>query len=82
MLDLFDLVICLVADDETIAERLRTRADNSFGRNPEELAAALQANSREEARYRRLGATVIDGTRPAVDVAVRIVAAAQKNDGS
>ena len=45
-------------------------------------ARSAEANPREEARYRRLGATVIDGTRPAVDVAVRIVAAAQKSDGS
>ena len=39
--DLFDLVVCLVADNDTIRERLQTRTTNSFGKHPDELAAAL-----------------------------------------
>lgn len=76
VLDLFDLVVCLVADDKTLTERLATRTTNTFGKNPEELAAVLHWNPREEAKYRRLGATVIDSSRPAVEVAAEIVAVA------
>jgi AAA domain len=74
--DLFQLVICLVADDETIRHRLVTRTTNAFGQHPEELAAALEANAGVESAYQRLGATIIDGTRPPADVADAILAAA------
>ena len=74
--DLFDLVLCFVIDDRTLRERLRTRTTNSFGRNPEELAAALQHNADAEFRYRRQGATIIDATLPPPEVADLVVARA------
>lgn len=75
--DLFDLVVCLVVDDETLRDRLLTRTSNSFGKHPEELAAALEANAGAESAYRRLGARiVVDGCRPLPDVADAILAAA------
>ncbi|MEV4314949.1 AAA family ATPase [Actinocrispum sp. NPDC049592] len=74
--DLFDLVICLVIDNETLRHRLLTRTTNTFGQHPEELAAALKDNDRAEATYRRFGATIIDGTRPLAEVADAILAAA------
>jgi hypothetical protein len=74
--DLFDLVVCLVVDNETLRDRLQTRTTNAFGRHPEELAAALGLNDRVESTYRRLGATIIDARRPAAEVANAIVAAA------
>ena len=74
VLDLFDLVICLVIDDRTLIERLATRTTNTFGRHPEELAAALQHNPLEEATYRRRGATIIDATLPLSEVTDLIVA--------
>jgi hypothetical protein len=74
--DLFDYMICLVADNETIRNRLETRTTNAFGKHPEELAAALGWNDGAEARYQRLGATIIDGTRPAPDVVDSILLAA------
>ncbi|MFD4643831.1 AAA family ATPase [Lentzea sp. NPDC058436] len=67
--DLFDHVVCVVIDDETMRERLRTRTTNSFGKHPEELAAALEHNARLEATYRALGAVVVDGTLPLEEVA-------------
>ncbi len=73
--DLFDHMICLVADNETIRDRLGTRTTNPFGRHPEELAAALGWNDDVECRYRRLGATIIDGTQPPAEVADAILAA-------
>ena len=76
--DLFDHMICLVTDNETIRGRLGTRTTNLFGKHPEELAAALGWNDDVESRYRRLGATIIDGTQPPAEVADAILAAAAK----
>lgn len=74
--DLFDLVVCVVVDNETLRDRLLTRTTNAFGKHPEELAAALGCNDGEESTYRRLGATIIDGRRPPAEVADAILAAA------
>ena len=76
--DLFDHMICLVVDNETIRDRLGTRTTNPFGRHPEELAAALGWNDVVESRYRRLSATIIDGTQPPEEVADAILAAVAK----
>jgi hypothetical protein len=76
--DLFDLVVCLVADNQTLRDRLQGRTTNAFGKNPEELAAALGANDSAESAYRRLGATIIDGRRPAAEATSAILAAAAK----
>ena len=76
--DLFDLVACLVVDNETLRHRLLTRTGNAFGKHPEELAAALGCNDGTESTYRRLGATIIDGRRPPAEVADAILAAAAK----
>lgn len=74
--DLFDLIVCIVIDRETVARRLLTRTTNSFGKNPEELAAALECNDGTEPAYRRLGAVIIDGTLPPAEVADAVLAAA------
>jgi len=73
--DLFDQMICLVVDNETLRDRLGTRTTNAFGKHPEELAAALGWNDDVEATYRGLGATIIDGTQAPPDVADAILAA-------
>jgi hypothetical protein len=74
--DLFDLVICIAVDNETLRHRLLTRTANAFGKHPEELAAALECNESAESIYRRLGATIVDGTLPPAEIADAIVAAA------
>ena len=71
--DLFDLAICLVIDEATLRHRLLTRTTNSFGKHPEELAAALADNA-----YRHPGATIIDGTRPLPEVADAILTTARR----
>jgi hypothetical protein len=63
-------------DEETLRNRLLTRTSNAFGKHPAELAAALDYNEHVESTHRRLGATVIDGTRPLTEVADAILAAA------
>ena len=74
--DLFDQVICLVADSETIRDRLQARTTNSFGKHPEELAAALGHNETMEANYRSVGATIVDGRQPPSEVAKAVLSAA------
>jgi hypothetical protein len=76
--DLFDLVVCLVVDNRTLRDRLLARTTNSFGKHPEELAAALGYNDRAESAYRRLGATIIDGRQPPAEVADAVLAAASR----
>jgi hypothetical protein len=77
--DLFDLMICLVADSQTIRHRLLTRTTNAFGQRPEELAAALADNDQAASAYRRLGATIIDATRPPAEVADAVQLAAAES---
>ena len=77
--DLYDLVVCLVADNETLRDRLETRTTNAFGKHPEELVAALGWNDGVESTYRRLGARIIDGRRPPPEVADAILAVAARN---
>jgi hypothetical protein len=66
--DLFDRVGCFVVDDETVRHRLATRTSNAFGKHPADLDRILEWNREQESSYRRLGATIIDGTRPVDEV--------------
>ncbi|MFE5191138.1 dephospho-CoA kinase [Streptomyces sp. NPDC056628] len=78
ILDLFDVIVCLVIDDETLRQRLATRTTNPFGRHPEELAAALQWNPRMRPLYKSRGATIIDGCKPVTEVVDSVIAAVQE----
>ncbi|MDH6514253.1 ribose 1,5-bisphosphokinase PhnN [Streptomyces sp. SAI-135] len=77
VLDLFDLVVCLVIDEDTLRHRLATRTTNTFGRHPEELAAALKWNPLMPGLYEGLGATVLDASRTLDEVADRVIDAVQ-----
>ncbi|MFF0304412.1 AAA family ATPase [Streptomyces sp. NPDC004562] len=79
VLDLFDAVVCLVIDDETLRHRLATRTTNSFGRHPEELAAALKWNPLTRTIYERHGATILDASKPLTEVVDRVIAAVQES---
>jgi broad-specificity NMP kinase len=70
----FDQVVCLVIDDETLRHRLATRTTNEFGKHPDQLEAAVQANAVTEDQYRHRGATILDATR-SLDEVVRAVVA-------
>jgi len=61
---LFDRVVCLVADDQTLKHRLAARTSNSFGKHPEELAAVMKWNPGLEATYRGYGATIVRADLP------------------
>ena len=77
--DLFDHMVCLVADNETLRDRIGTRTTNAFGKHPEELAATLGWNEDVATKYRRLGATIIDSRQPLPEVADSILAATAKS---
>jgi hypothetical protein len=72
---LFDVVVCLVVDDESIVGRLAERTTNAFGKHPEELAAVLTWNPTEADRYEDLGASIIDAARPLEEVVGDVLAA-------
>ncbi len=71
---LFDKVIALVADEETIRKRLAARSD-SFGKTPEELADVLFWHAGFATAYQAFGAALVDATRPLKDVVAEILAA-------
>jgi hypothetical protein len=73
---LFDKVIALVADEQTIRRRLAARPEG-FGKIPGELADVLFWHAGFETAYRAFGATIIDATRPRPEVVAEILAAAQ-----
>ena len=66
--DLFDIIVCLVIDQDTLRHRLATRTTNAFGQHPEELAAALEWNPRMRALYESRGATIIDASKLLTEV--------------
>jgi hypothetical protein len=72
----FDVVVCLIIDDETLRHRLATRTNNAFGKHAEELAAALAWNGSQTRRYRERGASLVDATRPLAEVAHEVLVAA------
>jgi hypothetical protein len=60
---LFDKVVALVADEQTIRRRIAARPD-AFGKTPNELADVLSWFPRFEESYRGFGAAIVDATRP------------------
>ncbi|ETK32920.1 hypothetical protein MPTA5024_27325 [Microbispora sp. ATCC PTA-5024] len=80
--DLFDLIVCLVIDEDTLRYRLATRTTNAFGQHPEELAATLKWNPRMRAIYERRGATIIDASKPVTEVVDSVIDAVQELRGS
>ncbi|MFF3737250.1 hypothetical protein [Streptomyces sp. NPDC002566] len=77
VIDLFDLIVCLVIDEATLRHRLATRTTNTFGQHPEELAAALKWNPRMRPMYVSRGATIIDACKPVTEVVDSVVDAVQ-----
>jgi dephospho-CoA kinase len=76
--DLFDGVIALYVDDETIRHRLATRTDNDWGKQPHELQQTLDNHHSSYDRYRAMGAVIIDSTQSVKQVAEDVLAAASE----
>ncbi len=77
---LFDTLRVLTADNETIRQRILTRANNSFGKKPSELNWVLKENQRLTDELLSAGAEVINTTRPVDQVAQDLLASLRKND--
>ncbi len=61
---LFSRIVYLSIDARTLRDRVASRTTNDFGKAPHELAAILAWHDVVEDGYRRLGAAIIDATRP------------------
>ena len=65
---LFDRVFILYIDNTTMRHRLTTRMNNTFGKDPNELAKQLQNNLGVKEYSLRRGRLVIDATQPIATV--------------
>lgn len=60
MLDLYDKVICLTVDQETLKQRIANRTYHDFGKAPDELSNILGWHDSFQTRYRNMNAVMID----------------------
>lgn len=61
---LYDKVVCLEVDENTLRQRIATRTSNNFGKEPHELEEILKWHKTSSADYRKLGATIVDANHP------------------
>lgn len=71
--DLFSQVFALTLDEPTLRERLAARTNNSFGKASHELESLLEWQRTAAEDYAKLGATLIDATRPLAKVVDEIL---------
>ena len=76
VLSLADVVVCLVADADTLRQRLAIRHTNEFGKAPGDLAAVMSWLGLFEARHEEIGAVMIDATQALPQVVAAVLAAA------
>jgi shikimate kinase len=67
--DLFEAVFELTIDDETLINRLTTRTNNDWGKQPQELKKTLESQHNADELYRKHNPILIDATQP-VDIVV------------
>ncbi len=70
---LFDRVVLLTAPAVVIAERLATRTNNTFGKDPEQLSRTLLLQREIEPLLRRGADIELDTTAPLEDVLAAIL---------
>jgi dephospho-CoA kinase len=70
---LFDRVILLTAPATVIAERLATRTNNTFGKDPDQLARVLLLHQEIEPLLRRGADIELDTSAPLKDVVAAIL---------
>jgi dephospho-CoA kinase len=74
--DLFDTVIALTIDEETLRHRLATRTNNDVGKSEHELKILIDRQKTAKDEYRQLGAHLIDATQLIAKVLEDILRAA------
>lgn len=77
---LFDRVFILVADEYTIGERTRTRADHDFGTLESEYRQVLAHNKRMSCLAKSGAGTLVDTTGADVDDVLSTIALALRKD--
>lgn len=71
--DLFEKVFALYVDDETLKNRLETRTDNDWGKQPHELERVLKWHHYIYDVYRKTGVIIIDATQSIDKVITEII---------
>jgi broad-specificity NMP kinase len=69
----FDHIVLLTAPPAVIADRLRTRTNNPFGKDPDQLARTLQLREEVEPLLRRGAELEVDTTAPLNEVIATIL---------
>ena len=72
--DLFDKVFALTIDEATLRHRITTRTTGDYGKNEHEFANLLGWQKTADDDYRKLGAILVDATRPLTQVVDAILA--------
>jgi broad-specificity NMP kinase len=73
MLDLYDKVICLTIDKQTLQHRIAARTDNDYGKAPNELSDILGWHESFQERYKNYGVVLIDAGKPLNEVVDEIL---------
>ena len=73
VLHLFDKILYLSLDDETLSNRLRTRIDNDYGKNEFELEEILTRKHGLDKKYTLREVVKIDATNSLADVVDEII---------
>jgi len=73
----FDQIVLLSAPAEIIAERLRTRTNNAYGKRAEEAARVLQLKESVEPLLRKAASYELDTSLPLASVVAEILRRAQ-----
>lgn len=71
--DLFDTVIALTINEDTLKHRLATRTNNDVGKSKHELEVLIERQKTAKAEYEKLGAYLVDATRPIDQVVEEII---------
>ncbi len=71
--DLFDKVFALTIDDETLRHRITTRTNDDFGKLLHEFELLLNWQKTAKEDYEKLGAILIDATKPVGEVVDEII---------
>lgn len=75
--DLFDKVIALTIDEATLKQRLASRTNNDIGKTPDELQDILKHQQTASEDYKKLGATLVEASRPIDEVVDEIIGVAK-----
>lgn len=78
--DLFEKMIALYVDDDTLVHRLTTRTSNDWGKQPHELEQSLRHHHAIYDTHRAMGGIVIDAAQPVENVVDDILLVALKKE--